>query len=64
MLSSYGQLRDNYCTRVLEDLRVSRTRSVAFAVLFEVTICTCKTVRLSFISCCFESDGLHPCWSF
>ena len=36
MLSSYGQLHDNYCTRVLEDLRVLRTRSLAnqvFAVL-------------------------------
>ena len=29
MLSSYGQLHDNYCTRVLEDLRVLRTRSLA-----------------------------------
>lgn len=29
MLSLYGQLHDNYYTRVLEDLRVPLTRSLA-----------------------------------
>ena len=31
---------------------------------FAGTTYTFKTVRLNFISCCFESKGLRTCWSF
>ena len=51
--------------RRLESVTYSFSSLLSFcSASFAVTICNCKTVRLSFISCCFESNGLHPCWSF
>ena len=51
--------------RRLESVMYSFSCWLSFcSASFAVTICTCKTVRLPFISCCFESNGLHPCWSF
>ena len=49
----------------LESVTYSFSSWLSFcSASFTTTICTCKIVRLSFISCCFESNRLHPCWSF